>query len=489
MGSTFGTYSIAYSGMYVSQAALAATSTNLANINTTGATVVRVANSEQNILANGTSIGSGVTVAAITRARDQLLDNTYRAQNADTGYWAVKSGNLEYMQEILSEFEADDGTSSNGLQQSLEDFFNAWEELAKDPGSSSNRQAVTEAAATLLGNFSEIENQLQQLQEDAVNGVIDGVDSLNELAQQVAELNNKIIMAEADGSEASYLRDQRDVLLDEMSALADISVTETNSGLQVMLGGVTLVNSSTVHTLTVEGTGSDENPLTVKWTDSDNMAKISSGSIKAYLEDADQSGYETINSGDIPYSFTTNSNSSISTMRQALNDLITTLAVEINSLHSSGSGLDGSTGVDFFTTADSSQPLSITNIQVNTELGDTDKLAAASGDETGDNTIADAICGLNSEECWQFDGLAMDLNNFYEAFISWIGTTGDDTASKYETQTTLVTQIDNERQSVSSISIDEEMSKMIVYQNAYAASARVMSTIDSLIGDLIEELG
>jgi flagellar hook-associated protein 1 FlgK len=475
--------------MYTSQASLAAVSTNLANVNTTGASRVRVANAEQAVVqSDGISTGSGVDVASITRARDQMLDSTYREQNAKAGYWAVKNGNLEYMQEIMNEFESED----NGLQAMLTDFFNSWEELSKDPTSESNRQAVTEAAVSLISAVTELDEQLQQLQEDACTGVKDGVDALNDLAGQVAALNGQISQAEAGGGgEASYLRDQRDALLDEMSALANISTTESNGVLQVLVGGVTLVNGTTTHTLVVEGVGSSENPLTVKWAELNCDANITTGSIAAYLEDADPTGYETIDSGDIPYSYTTGSASSISTLRQALNDLITTLAEKINSLHSSGYGLDDSTGLDFFTAIDASQPLSITNIQVNPVLlDDPDKIAVSGvAGEEGNNTIAAAICDLNTEECYQFDGMPMDIDNFYEALTSWLGTAGSNAAGSYETQTALVTQIDNQRQSIFSISLDEELSSMIVYQNAYSAAARVLSTIDGLIGDLIEEIG
>ncbi len=496
MGSTFGTYNVAYSGMYVNQSGLATTTNNLANISTTGASRVRVASADlSTVMSDGTETSGGVSVASITRARNELLDATYREENADASYWSVKNGNLKYMQELLSEFTGtdtdDDGVADNGLQQMITDFFNDWEELSKDPSSQSNRQAVTEAGASLLSALSELDDQLQQLQQDAVNSVQDGVDTLNDYAQQVAKLNQQISEAEAGGKgEASYLRDQRDELLDEMSSLANISTSETDGVFQVMIGGMTLVSGNTTHTLVVDGDGSTTDPLTVKWADTDTEAEITSGSIKAYLEDADQTGYSTIDSSDIPYNFTAGATSSISNLRQALNDLVTTLATEINSLHSSGMGLDGSTGLDFFTTIDSTQLLSITNIQVNPDLVDNpDKVAASASGDDGDNTIAEKIYDLSSEDCFEFDGLSMDTTDFYQALISWIGTAGSNAESNYETQTDLVEQVDAQRQSVSSISIDEEMSNLIKYQNAYTASAKVLSTIDQLIGDLISDVG
>jgi len=499
--STFGTYSVAYSGMYTNQAALVATSTNLANVDTTGASKVQVTSADSaTVQADGTSTGNGVSVAAITRSRDILLDSTYRTQNASATYDSVKSGNLEYIDQILSEYDTtstsdstDTTTTTSGVQEAINTFFDAWSTLSTDSSTTSTRAAVTTAASDLLTTLSDIDEQLQQLQADAVTGVQDGVNSLNDLATQVADLNQQISTAEASSSdsEASYLRDQRDVLLDQMSALADINVTTGSDGiLKVTLNGSSLVNGTKVNALVVDGSGTTTDPLTVKWADSDTEATIKSGSIKAYMEDADQTGYETIDASDIPYTFTTTATSSISTMRQALNDLITTVATKINSLSTSGVDLNGDAGVAFFTATDSTQPLSITNIEVNPDLiADSDKVVASSSSADGDNTIANDIWDLASDTtCYKSsNSTALNITQFYTAVTTWIGTAGDTATSNYATQAALVEQLDTQRQSVSGISIDEEMSNMIKFQTAYAASARVMSTIDSLLGDLIAE--
>lgn len=497
MSSTFGTYNIAYSGMYVNQAGLATVTTNLANVDTAGASRVRVSATDRDVVQSGTaSTGTGTSIASIKRARDQFLDATYRTENADASYYNVKNGNLSYMQELLSEFNSstsstsDSSSSSDGVQKLLEDFYNDWEELSKDPSSESNREAVVESADSLISGLQEIDSQLQQLQADAVNGVKDGVDSLNKLASQVADLNKQITTTENGGAEASYLRDQRDELLDQMSSMANIRTVEQSDGsMQVYIGGTTLVDGNTADKLTVAGDGSTSSPLTVKWADTGSEAEISSGSIAAYLEDADQSGYTTLADSDLPYDFTGGATSSITSLRQGLNDLITTLVVKINALHETGYGTDGTTGLDFFTAADSTQPLSITNIEVNPTLtGDVDKIAAAASTDSGDNTIAEEIYNLSTADNYEYDGLTMDSNDFYSSVISWIGTAGDNAQSNYDTQTSLVNQVDNQRQTVSSISTDEEMSNMIKYQQAYNASAKVMTTIDTLIKSLLDAL-
>ncbi|MDT8902113.1 flagellar hook-associated protein FlgK [Anaeroselena agilis] len=484
MASTFGTYNVSYSGMYVSQAGLTATTNNLANVGTTGASRVRVSVTDTSTtLADGTTTTSGASVASITRARDRLLDATYRTQNADAGYWAVKSGDLEYMQELLNEYAADDGTSSDGLQQLINEFFSGWDALATDTTSTSARQQVVDSANSLIAGLTEIYGQLEQLRADAVSGTVDGVDSLNRLAEQVAELNRQIADAEVTGGEASYLRDQRDVLVDQMSALANITVYECSSGYQVTINGAALVSGYTANKLAASGSGTADDPLTITWENSGKGVSITGGSIAAYMEDADQTGYAAIDTGSLPYAFTTDAAaSSVTTMMQALDDLLTTVAAKINALQSAGGG------VAFFTAADTSQPLSIANIQVNASVaGDT--ILIVTGAEDGDNAIAAAIYDLCDEDIFSIAGLAMDVSEFYEAVISWVGTAGDNAAGSYETQSALVSQVDSQRQSIFSISLDEEMSNLIIYQEAYTANARVLSTIDGLIGDLIEDLG
>lgn len=489
MISTFGAYSISQSGMRASQAALTASSNNLANVNTNGASRVRVANSDMSVTqTDGTTRSSGVDVASITRARDSLLDAAYRTANSNCSYWAVKNGNLEYMQKLLGEFEADDGTSSDGLQALINKFFSSWDTLSRDTDSKTNRQAVTDAAAKLLKGMAEVDEQLKELQQDAVSGVTDGVDSLNTLAAQVAELNQRISAAEVNGSEASYLRDQRDALIDQMSSLADVRASEADGVFTVTIGGAALVDGASTRKLTVEGNGTESDPLRLKWADTGKGAAISGGSIAAYMEDASQTGYENVDGSSLPYDFTAGSISSITNLRQALNDIVITIAQKTNSLHTSGSDLKGNAGLPFFTAIDSSQPLSIGNIEVNPKLVDNPDLVvtAAAGADSGDNSISDAIYGLSEKNIFKFDGLEMNPVGFYKTLVSWAGTLGDNANSSYETQEALVNQVDNQRLSISSISLDEEMSNLIKYQNAYSANARVLSTIDGLIGDLMD---
>lgn len=498
MNSTFSTYSIAYTGLYVNQTALATTSNNLANVNTTGASRVRTNSVEMDtVQKSGSFSGDGVRVASITRARETLMDKAYRTENSSSAYWSVKSGNLQYVDQLLTEYESgtdstdsESTTDSLGLQQEMDDFFSAWGTAATDSATESNRTSVVAAGTSLVQLLTSLDSQLQQFQQEAVSGVKDGVDSLNDLAAQVAELNGKISSSEANGSEATYLRDQRDALLDQMSSLANINVTQTNNTIQVAVGSIAIVDGRDCYSLEVSGSGTAGDPWTVKRADIDCKVAVSSGSIAAYLEDADQSGYADVAASSLPYDYSADADSSITNMRQALNVLITTLVAQINELSTSGVDGDGEAGEAFFTAIDASKPLSITNIQVNPNLvEDAEKVVTSAGSDDGDNTIANKIAAMASTACYSYGGKSMDLSDFYAAVTSWVGTAGDEASSNYTTQEALTTTLDNQRQSICGISVDEETANMIKLQNAYSASARVMSTVDGLLEGLIESIG
>lgn len=494
MSSCFGIYKVAVSGMYVNQAGLASTSHNISNINTKGFTRQRITGEEWNIPQMGkTSTGKGVGVEEIRQLRNQYIDQTYRRENAKAGYWQQKSSSLTQIGETLGDFISDEGVNKTGLQQTMLNFVNGWDELKKHPDSLSSRSTLRGYGETLIDTFNHIDQQLKQLQQDACARLQDSVSQLNGKAKEVAKLNAEILRAEVGGAEACDLRDQRNLLLDQMSGMANISTTEQANGLfTVSIGGISLVNGDQAHSLQVLGDGSSQRPLKVQWAEANKDVDLTGGSMLALIQDADQSGVKALDPANMPFDFKPGSSNSISDLRQGLNDLLTTVVTKINTLHKSGFGLDGSNGVDFFVATDPAKPLSIGNVKVNPVLDDPNKIAvaASAGDLPGGGTIGESIYKmLKEEKCFKFDGASMDLNSFYKAMVSWLGTAGKHANGSIDTQEKLVQQIDSLRQSVSAVSIDEETAAMLQYQRIYSANAKVLNTIDSMLGDLIRELG
>lgn len=488
MSSIFAGYSIATTGMLVNQAGLTVCSHNISNVETSGYSRQRMISTDLTVLQSG-ALGTGTTLESVQRARDQYLDRSYRQQNAELGYWTAKTTTLTDIQEVLNELESDDGTSDDGLQQAITDFFDSWEDLSTDPSSTESRTAVLSAAQALMDMVSQINDQLTELQEDCVTKLEDAVNDVNDYAQQIADLNVQIKELEAQDVDANDLRDQRDLLLDELSLLTNLSVSEQDDGMvDVSISGIPLVQGSTSYTLECTGDGSTTDLLAVRSVEFDTTVKISSGCMEAYLEDADQTGMATIDETEIPYNLTASSDSNISNMWQALNDIITTIAYKVNELQTSGVDANGDTGVEMFVAIDDTQPLSLSNIQVNSDLDYNNVVAGTTG-ESEDNTIATEIAELDEGEYFQYDGLTMDFSDFYQNVVSWVGTAGEEAESAYDNQSLLVDSVDTQRQSLSSVSLDDEMSKVIQYQQVYNASAQVLSTLDSLLEGLIEELG
>jgi flagellar hook-associated protein 1 FlgK len=488
MRSTFDLYNIATTGMYVNQAGLSVVSNNLSNVTTPGYSRQKFASAER--VAGRTdgspSYGCGTSVLKIGRARNSFLDQTYRQVNGKAIYYNSKHAFLEEGQKMLNEYGVKDKSSesSKGLQQTIKNFFSSWDQLSK--GIEGARSTIVGNSTALVNAFNQINTQLLEMQQDACNRVKDSVDMLNTCARELVTLNREIVRGEASGEENDNLRDQRDALLDTMSSLANISVDEQpNRTVGVRIGGVALVQGDITHTLAMVKT---EMSVEVKWAELDIDAGISSGSIKANLEEADRNaGKDIVNTGR---NFVPQSNSSLTDLRQGLNHLLTTIVGKVNSLLQSGKDLYGNVGEALFVKINDDGPLELGNIKVNPAIAtNVSKIAAGTCGAQSDYTVAVKINGLQNETIFSYDGLTMTGTDFYQALLSWIGTLGNTVGSKYDTQATLLMQVRNQRDTISSVSQDEEMSNMIAYQNAYNASARVLSTIDSLVSDLIKKLG
>lgn len=490
MSSTIGAYNRGYTGLAVNQLALSTISQNLANINTTGYSRQRVNTSE--IVTTSSTVGSGVSADSITRLRNELLDSSYREGNADLSYYQTKSGLLDSLETLLGDLDStsDDSAEETGVQAALSDFFDSWTELSKDLSSTSAQESVLESAVSLVDLVTELDDQLQALQENCADNVYSAASDLNDLASQLADINAQIATAESSGATANELEDARDSLVDQMSELADVTVSVQSDGIYtVSIGDVYLVSGSKTHTLVASGSGTADAPLTVSWQGLNKDAEFSSGSILALLEEADQSAVTTVD-GSSSYNFDPTSASSIAEVRQALNALITTVATQVNSLFTSGCSL-GSTTTNstlFFVSSASGDAsgLSIDNITVNsTLLADASLVAVSATGAASDGGIASSIAELLDTELLQVDATSQTIGDFYTSIVSWTATEGETYAGLATTQDSLVAQINTQRESVSSVSMDEELTKLIEYQSAYSAATKYISTVDTLVQDIL----
>ena len=475
--STFQGLEIAKTGLFVSQKALDVTGHNIANANTPGYTrqVVDMASIAPPTTFGmydqwGKAIGEGVKIQDIRQIRDQFLDNQFRRENKFLGEWETKAQVLAAIENIFNE------PSNSGINTVLNNFFNSLQELSKNPESLTVRAEVRERAIALADTFNTVYQHLYDKLNELNSTIQSRIAEINSYAERISKLNNEIYRFELTGQTANDLRDQRNLLVDQLSKLVNITTYEdSNRNFRIDIAGQALVDGSTAFTMSLNNTGA------VVWDLTGAPVNPSSGILKGLLDMRDGDGTNGIKG--VPYYI------------NEWNKLAYSIAQAINEVHKAGYGLDGSTGIPLFT--DFTTPYDSTVqyaklIKVSSDILAADgleKIAAASSTATlpGDNTNALKLIALRDQGNAVLNGATFD--DFARSLISNLGVDAQQANLMQKNQEFMVKQIDLNRQSVSGVSLDEEMTNMLKYQKSYAASARVITAIDELLDTLINRMG
>ena len=421
-------------GLLAQQQAIDVTGHNVANANTPGysrqeavlePTRPYIVPSNSVNTGAGAQLGSGVDVAAIRRIRDQFLDLQFRAQQMSLGDATARTTSLDQVELAFAE------PTDDGLAAQLARFWDAWSDVANAPENAGARAALVANAQTLTSAFATIHQQLttvaQQAQDeyDAITGANGEVEGI---ATELAELNRAIGDAVFRGQQPNDLMDRRDVLLDRLAALGQISVTDTgDSRLQVDFGGVTLVDPGI--------------PTGYTWP---QTLTAPGGKLGALADLASPTGPAL-------------------SYRAELDAVAADLVRSVNALHASTPFLDAAG-----TRADT---IAVVATEATVQTG--------SGAASGENDVAQAIARLRGGT----------TDQLYQGLVARIGTESQAAVRAEATATSLVHAIEDRRQSVAGVSLDEEMTNLIRFQRAYQASARTMTTIDSMLETLITRTG
>ena len=301
MASTFFGLTIASSGLSAYQAALNTTANNISNVETEGYTR-QVTNMEASgairVYQKYGTAGTGVTVTSITQTRNSYYDTKYWFNESSLGLYEVK---LDYMQQIENYFIDDD--TADGFSTIFNKMFNALDTLKNDASDSSTRSQFISTAQNFTTYFNSVATGLSQIQDDCNQEIKSTVDSINSIAEKISLLNKQINVLEVQGGYANELRDQRALLVDELSAIVPVTVSEvpvTNSNdpdmqtganyYTVKINGETLVSTYDYETLTCTArtnkvNQSDNDGLyDISWTSTGNKFNISSSSMSGKLK-------------------------------------------------------------------------------------------------------------------------------------------------------------------------------------------------------------
>ena len=224
MPSTFFGLEIASSGLRAANASLNTTANNISNTNTMGYSrqeVVQEAMNPLRVFATYGCAGAGVNTLAIERVRDQFYDMKFRQNETKLGEFDTKA----YYCKLVEEYLTDDGTT--GFTSIFDQMVIALQNLANDPNNDSVKLAFRSQAKSLTDYFNTMYGDLQNLQKDINDEIKIRVDHINSIAQDIATVNKQINTIEMTGAAANELRDKRDVLIDELSAIVDVEVEES----------------------------------------------------------------------------------------------------------------------------------------------------------------------------------------------------------------------------------------------------------------------
>lgn len=297
MPNTFFGLTIGKSGLYSYQAAINTAAHNSANADTIGYSrqqTIRSASGAISIAGNYGMAGTGIDVNGVVQVRDQYYDVKYWNNNAVYGNYNTKQYYLSNIENYLSEVNAD------GTTAVFDDMFTAMTGLATSPGDTTMRTQVAEYGQTFAEYMNFLHEGLQKLQDECNFEIKNTVDKINSLAEEITNLTKQINTIEVRGAMANDLRDARALLVDQLSELANVTVTERSIGdgigvnqYIVRLDGKTLVDTYEYNTLEVvpQEAGVNENDIDglyyLKWSNGQNFDSNSttlSGTLKALFE-------------------------------------------------------------------------------------------------------------------------------------------------------------------------------------------------------------
>ncbi len=479
---------IARTGLVASQKALDVTSHNIANANTEGYTRQRLDfSSRQGVTANKITIGSGVDIDKLTQIRDEYLDYQFRGENSVKNELETKSETTTYIENIFGE------PSDHGINQSLSDFFVSMEELTNNAQEATYRETVVQNAVKLTDSIRTVATELTEYQKEIDNVIEMSVDQVNSIIERVHELNKTIHNYELKGTQANDLRDERNLLIDELSEYVNIEAFEDSTGkLVVNAAGTSVISGTHVKYMKVES--GELNPYTgehdnvIYWEGTTSEVKPQSGKLKGLLDTRDGS---TQGDQGIPY------------YMDQLNILAKGMIEEFNSINNAGytipyagNGNTSQTGVNFFEPVSEELTASL-NIRVSTELLDSGYNIGLSGEEiSGQLNWGNTENGTDFLELRDKTDLSVDYNgttgnnianleSFYQKTISDMAINKNYFDSRMRSQQELTNFIEGEKLAVSEVSIDEEMINMVQYQQAYNAAAKVITVADQMMETLV----
>lgn len=468
----FGILNVGTRAMQAQRAGVEVAGQNLANVNNPAYARQRVAISTSLTISSAMGPqGTGADAVAIVQMRSAILDNQIQAEASLRGGLESRQIALQYAQAALGvqidrlASGAEGATAAQGvggansLADSMSDLFNAFQSLSTNPTSMAERQTLLMKASSLASQFNQFDQRVDNLQQSLNLSIAADVTSANQLLTEVAELNDQIGRMESAGNgTANDLRDARQERLETLAKYVNLDLaTGTNGAIDVSIGGVAVVTGNQVmDTITSYDAGGGK--ILVSTVTSGTPLALTSGSIQGTIDARD---------------------GAIASLKTSVNLLASLLISELSPIHAAGYGLAGTTGALFFTGTDAG------DIGVNAALLNDPSLVQAAGvaGTPGDNQTALALAQLAQKKLVQLNG--QTLSQGYSQAVAAFGQELSAVNIDLSDQQTVEDMLLRQRDSIGGVSLDEEMADLTRFQKAFAASARLITTVDEMLETVV----
>lgn len=543
--SLMGSLYIGASGLQTSQNALNTTAHNMSNIDTTGFVRQQVQQGTRiykTISTSGAAIsytqtGLGVNYTNVKQIRDYFLDRTYRRESGRSAFYDTWTATVEEVEDLFQELEGE------AFGDSIENLWKSIQELSKHPENSVNQGAFVQRCSEFISRAKSVYTGLCEYQDNLNYKIAREVETMNAYAQRISELNKEILKIESGKVEhANDLKDERNQLIDELAAMANIDCKEDVLGNAIIkLEGKEFVKDDSYNKIELF-----EDPATGFYTpfwshlvEHDNTGKLMAdslddiqgaelfrvdqeistaantdiGALKAMIfargdhratyEDLDPAVYDSKTSASILMNVQAEFDQLINKVAEGINQIFADAAQRATDEQGPGSTYMRDTNITnpdgthppykIFDTVTGSTTFTIENLTINSVIKQAPSLLGmVKEDGKIDQETADAL-----KELFETESLTLNPNvktpanfiNYYNNLIIQVGNTGDVLRGISENQQLTVDNTYAAREQVHGVSSDEELSNMIMFQNAYNASSRYINVISELLEHIINTMG
>lgn len=533
--SLFGGLYVGTSGLQTSQNALNTVAHNMVNVDTEGYTrqQVSLATRTYNTLSKTETassyqqVGLGVNFTEVRQVRDYFLDKSYRRESARSGFYDASCDAIEQVEEIFQELDGE------AFANALNNLWISVEELDKDPSNTVNQGIFIQRCSEFTTRSKAVYQNLCDYQDDLNFSVKQKVDKMNEIGQRIVDLNEAILKIESSQVEhPNDLKDERNKLVDELAGYASISVdTDIEGNFIIQVDGVDFVTVGDCKKIEIF-----EDPITGFYTpywaalaeknalgevdeagiqnakvinldqeiSSDMNTDLGSlkgvllarGNRRANFEDLDPSKYGSVKDSVI-MNVMAEFDQLVNKVTTGINDCIKQAAENYygTPLPTEGYLIDPVTKEPYrvFNTSDPADRYSCPDISINETLKQSPSLLGfIRPDEKVDTVAAKALKAVFADEIYQLNPevkAKTSINNYYNNLISQVANTGYIMRGISANQDITVTNISASREQILGVSTDEELSNMIMFQNAFNASSRYVNALSQMIEHLLATLG